>query len=77
MTAPHPEGLGAVEAMRAALKDAGLEPERVDDVNAHGTATPANDRTEALALGAVFGGEGPLTSSTKGAMGHTLGRRWG
>jgi 3-oxoacyl-(acyl-carrier-protein) synthase len=73
ITAPHPEGLGAIAAMRAALEDAGLSPKDVDYVNAHGTATPANDRAESFALGTVFGGEVPLTSSTKGATGHTLG----
>ncbi|PTL75010.1 beta-ketoacyl-[acyl-carrier-protein] synthase family protein [Vitiosangium sp. GDMCC 1.1324] len=73
ITAPHPEGLGAVAAMKAALADAGLSPSDVDYVNAHGTATPANDKAEALALEALFPGEGPLVSSTKGATGHTLG----
>lgn len=73
ITAPHPEGHGAIAAMRAALEDAGLTPADVDYVNAHGTATPANDKAESLALGTVFGGELPLTSSTKGATGHTLG----
>src|SRR5450755_24179 len=73
MTAPHPEGLGAVAAMEAALSDAGLKPSAVDYVNAHGTATLANDRAEGLALGALFKAPGPLVSSTKGATGHTLG----
>jgi 3-oxoacyl-(acyl-carrier-protein) synthase len=73
ITAPHPEGHGAIAAMRAALEDAGLTPKDVDYVNAHGTATPANDKAESMALGTVFGGEVPLTSSTKGATGHTLG----
>jgi 3-oxoacyl-(acyl-carrier-protein) synthase len=73
VTAPHPEGQGAATAMRAALADAGLSPSDVDYVNAHGTATEANDRAEAMALESVFQGLGPLTSSTKGATGHTLG----
>jgi 3-oxoacyl-(acyl-carrier-protein) synthase len=73
MTAPHPEGLGAIAAMRAALKDAGCAPEQIDYVNAHGTATPANDKAEALALRAVFGAHVPPTSSTKGVTGHSLG----
>ncbi len=73
MTAPHPEGRGALEAMTAALGDAGVEASEVDYVNAHGTATPANDRAEALALAALFKAPGPLVSSTKGATGHTLG----
>ena len=59
--------------MRAALADAGLGPLDVDYVNAHGTATEANDRAEAIALEAVFHGRGPLISSSKGATGHTLG----
>ena len=73
VTAPHPEGRGAAAAMRAALADAGISPSEVDYVNAHGTATDANDRAEAIALEAVFQAPGPLTSSTKGATGHTLG----
>ncbi len=73
VTAPDPEGRGAVAAMRAALADAYISPSEVDYVNAHGTATPANDRAEAIALEAVFQGSRPLTSSTKGATGHTLG----
>jgi len=73
VTAPDPEGRGAAAAMRAALADAGISPSEVDYVNAHGTATPANDRAEAIALEAVFQGSRPLTSSTKGATGHTLG----
>ncbi len=73
VTAPHPEGQGAAMAMRAALADAGVSPSEVDYVNAHGTATPANDRAEAIAIETVFAGPGPLTSSTKGAIGHTLG----
>jgi 3-oxoacyl-(acyl-carrier-protein) synthase len=73
MTAPHPEGQGALAAMTAALADAGLEASEVDYVNAHGTATPANDRAEGLALAALFKTPGPLVSSTKGSTGHTLG----
>ncbi len=73
MTSPHPEGAGAARAMRSALEDAGVEPPQIDYVNAHGTATPANDAAEALALHAVFGEHVPLVSSTKGATGHTLG----
>ena len=73
MTAPHPEGYGALAAMTAALADAGVEASEVDYVNAHGTATPANDRAEARALAALFKAPGPLVSSTKGYTGHTLG----
>jgi 3-oxoacyl-[acyl-carrier-protein] synthase II len=73
MTAPHPEGLGAARAMQMALRDAGVEPSGIDYVNAHGTATPANDKAESLALRTVFGAETPPVSSTKGITGHTLG----
>jgi 3-oxoacyl-(acyl-carrier-protein) synthase len=73
MTAPHPEGQGALAAMTAALSDAEVNAADVDYVNAHGTATPANDRAEAFALAALFKAPGPLVSSTKGSTGHTLG----
>lgn len=75
MTAPDPEGSGAVRCIRAALEDAGVRPEQVDYINAHGTATPANDRMETRALKAVFGRRAyriPV-SSTKSMTGHTLG----
>lgn len=74
-TAPHPEGEGALRAMRQALAMAGAGPEDVDHVNAHGTATPSNDAAEAKALTALFGdrtGQVPVTS-IKGAVGHCLG----
>lgn len=73
MSTPHPEGLGAAQAMRAALDAAGLAPSDIGYVNAHGTATPANDRSEAAALVSVFGERGVPVSSTKGITGHTLG----
>jgi len=73
MSTPHPEGLGAAQAMRAALDAAGLTPSDIGYVNAHGTATPANDRSEAAALVSVFGERGVPVSSTKGITGHTLG----
>ncbi|HEY4555390.1 MAG TPA: beta-ketoacyl-[acyl-carrier-protein] synthase family protein, partial [Lysobacter sp.] len=72
MSAPHPEGLGAQRAMGEALARAGIEPADVGYLNLHGTATPANDTVEALAVAALF----PDTlhaSSTKGWTGHTLG----
>jgi 3-oxoacyl-[acyl-carrier-protein] synthase-1 len=72
MSAPHPEGLGAVLAMRCALERARIEPADVDYINLHGTGSPANDRAEDLAVAAVFG-PGKLCSSTKGLTGHTLG----
>jgi 3-oxoacyl-[acyl-carrier-protein] synthase II len=75
MTAPDPQASGAVRCMQTALRDAGLHPERVDYINAHGTATPANDRMETRGIKAVFGNKAyeiPV-SSTKSMMGHTLG----
>ncbi len=72
MSAPHPQGLGAQMAMQAALQDAGLAPTAIDYINLHGTATPANDAAESLAVSAVFG-RPVACSSTKGATGHTLG----
>jgi 3-oxoacyl-(acyl-carrier-protein) synthase len=73
MTAPHPEGRGALDAMQRALADAELEPGQIDYLNAHGTATPANDAAESFAVSRLFGAAGPPLSSTKGATGHTLG----
>jgi 3-oxoacyl-[acyl-carrier-protein] synthase II len=75
MTAPQADGAGAGRAIRAALADAGLAPEAVTFVNAHGTGTPLNDVSEARALESVFGertAELPL-SATKGSVGHLLG----
>ena len=72
MSAPHPEGLGALGSMRAALSHCGLAPERVDFTCAHGTATRANDEIEAVAISAVLGA-GAVVTSTKGTTGHTLG----
>lgn len=70
---PDPEGRGAKQAMREALRDAGAAPDDVGYVNAHGTSTPFNDRIEALALHGVCNGDAPPISSTKGALGHLLG----
>ena len=72
MSAPQPQGLGARLAMTSALRSAGLTPKDIDYLNLHGTATPANDAAEGLAVGALFGAALPC-SSTKGATGHTLG----
>jgi 3-oxoacyl-[acyl-carrier-protein] synthase II len=75
LTAPDKEGLGAAEAMRIALADAGLTPEDVVYVNAHGTSTPLNDRSETKALKLALGDAAKAipVSSTKSAIGHLLG----
>lgn len=73
ITQPHPEGDGAVRAMRLACEDAGVEPGAIGYVNAHGTSTLPNDRVETLALKRLFGENVPPVSSTKSMTGHTLG----
>jgi 3-oxoacyl-[acyl-carrier-protein] synthase II len=73
VTAPHPEGDGAVRSMLDACADAGVDPAEVDYINAHGTSTVPNDRTESLAVRRVFGAGAPPLSSTKSMTGHTLG----
>lgn len=75
ITAPDPEGYGAIRAISEALKEGGISPEDVDYINAHGTSTPLNDRMETEAIKAVFGEQAykiPI-SSTKSMTGHTLG----
>ncbi|MCW5657538.1 MAG: beta-ketoacyl-ACP synthase [Burkholderiaceae bacterium] len=72
MSSPHPEGAGAIDAMRAALADAGLQPGQVDYINLHGTGTRNNDAAEDAAVCTVFG-RGVPASSTKGLTGHALG----
>jgi 3-oxoacyl-[acyl-carrier-protein] synthase-1 len=72
MSSPHPEGLGAVGAMRAALEAAGLAPGEIGYVNLHGTGTRANDAMEDRAVHHLFGEAVPC-SSTKGWTGHALG----
>ncbi len=72
VTSPHPEGEGMIRAMRAALRQAGIAPASVGYANAHGTATPQNDRIEARALRDVFGEGRLLVSSTKSMIGHTM-----
>lgn len=72
ISAPHPEGIGAMAAMRQALDDAQLTPQQVGYINLHGTATVQNDRMESLAVNQVFGPHTPC-SSTKPLTGHTLG----
>ena len=75
MTAPEPTGDGAARAIRKALADAEVEPGRLAYVNAHGTSTPLNDRSETEALKTAFGELAPAipTSSTKSSIGHLLG----
>jgi 3-oxoacyl-[acyl-carrier-protein] synthase II len=73
MTQPDQEGRGAEKAMRAALADAGAEPQDIGYINAHGTSTPFNDRIETHAIHSVFNGGSPPVSSTKSAIGHLLG----
>jgi 3-oxoacyl-[acyl-carrier-protein] synthase II len=72
LTAPEKNGRGAIEAMQAALADAGRRPEDVVYVNAHGTSTPLNDRAETVAIKQVLG-DGVPVSSLKSAIGHLLG----
>jgi 3-oxoacyl-[acyl-carrier-protein] synthase-1 len=73
MSTPHPDGAGAQDAMRGALKSARLEASDIGYVNAHGTATLANDRAEAVATNTIFGTGRVPVSSTKGVTGHALG----
>ena len=75
ITAPSPDGEGAARCMRLALEDAGINPQQVDYINAHGTSTPLNDKVETAAIKTVFGDYAykiPV-SSTKSMVGHLLG----
>ncbi|WP_162425681.1 beta-ketoacyl-ACP synthase II [Pontibacter pudoricolor] len=75
ITAPHPEGLGALNVMKNALRDAHIKPEEVDYINVHGTSTPLGDVSEAKAIETVFGEHAYKLniSSTKSMTGHLLG----
>ncbi|MDR2917261.1 MAG: beta-ketoacyl-[acyl-carrier-protein] synthase family protein [Tannerella sp.] len=70
-TASSPDGLGPYLAMKGAVEDAGLKPEDIDYINAHGTGTPNNDLTEGLAVMRLFGNDVPPLSSIKAYTGHT------
>jgi 3-oxoacyl-[acyl-carrier-protein] synthase II len=73
VTAPHPEGEGAERAIRLALDDSGLDPGDVAYINAHGTGTDLNDKTEGSVIARIFGDAQPPVSSIKAATGHGLG----
>jgi 3-oxoacyl-[acyl-carrier-protein] synthase II len=73
ITAPSPDGAGAVDCMELAIADAELAVADIRQINAHGTATPLNDVAEARAINKVFGEPGPPVTSNKGVTGHGLG----
>lgn len=79
LTAPHPEGLGAARAMTKALESAGMKPEDIDYINAHGTSTPTNDPLETKSIKKAFGDYAYKlkVSSTKGMTGHLVGAAGG
>lgn len=73
VTAPHPEGRGAIACMKQAIAEAGIKPEDIGYINAHGTATNKGDAVETSSIKKVFGNTLPYVSSTKGATGHMMG----
>lgn len=79
ITSPAPNGEGGARAMQNAMKDAGIKPEEVTYINAHGTATPLNDKYETMAIKTAFGNASKriMVSSTKGHTGHLLGAAGG
>ena len=79
ITSPAPNGEGGARAMQNAMKDAGIEPEEVTYINAHGTSTPLNDKYETMAIKTAFGDASKkvIVSSTKGHTGHLLGAAGG
>lgn len=80
VTMPDETGSGAIRVMQRAIKDAGIEPEKIGYINAHGTSTPYNDKFETLAIKQVFGDHaknGLVVSSTKSMIGHALGAAGG
>ena len=74
MTSPHPEGQGAYESIQRAMAEAHLTPGKVDFISAHGTGTPANDKTESIAIKKMFGADCRIpVDSIKSMIGHTMG----
>jgi 3-oxoacyl-[acyl-carrier-protein] synthase II len=73
ITAPAPDGRGAIRCMERAIRDAGLQPGDIVHINAHGTSTALNDEAEAIGISKVFDSPGPVVTSIKGVTGHSLG----